>query len=48
MMLGLIKAWLEMPVMEEDGERGTRRTNPCVVETEVKLKWREYREILAI
>ena len=26
-MLGLIKAWLEMPVVEEDGEGGTRRTN---------------------
>ena len=26
-MLGLIKAWLEMPVMEEDGKGGTRRTN---------------------
>ena len=26
-MLGLIKAWLEMPVIEEDGEGGTRRTN---------------------
>ena len=26
-MLGLIKAWLEMPVIEEDGDGGTRRTN---------------------
>ena len=26
-MLGLIKAWLEMPVIEEDGKGGTRRTN---------------------
>jgi len=26
-MLGLIKAWLEMPVVEEDGTGGTRRTN---------------------
>ena len=26
-MLGLIKAWLEMPVVVEDGEGGTRRTN---------------------
>ena len=26
-MLGLIKAWLEMPVVEEDGKGGTRRTN---------------------
>ena len=26
-MLGLIKAWLEMPVVEEDGDGGTRRTN---------------------
>ena len=26
-MLGLIKVWLEMPVVEEDGEGGTRRTN---------------------
>ena len=26
-MLRLIKAWLEMPVVEEDGEGGTRRTN---------------------
>ena len=26
-MLGLIKAWLEMPVVEEDGEGGTRCTN---------------------
>ena len=26
-MLGLIKAWLEMPVVEEDGEGGSRRTN---------------------
>ena len=26
-MLGLIKAWLEMPVVEEDGEGGRRRTN---------------------
>ena len=26
-MLGFIKAWLEMPVIEEDGEGGTRRTN---------------------
>ena len=26
-MLGLIKAWLEMPVVEEDGEDGSRRTN---------------------
>ena len=26
-MLGLIKTWLEMPVVEEDGEGGTRRTN---------------------
>ena len=26
-MLGLIKAWLTMPVVEEDGEGGTRRTN---------------------
>ena len=26
-MLGLVKAWLEMPVVEEDGEGGTRRTN---------------------
>ena len=26
-MLGLIEAWLEMPVIEEDGEGGTRRTN---------------------
>ena len=26
-MLGLIKAWLEMPVVEDDGECGTRRTN---------------------
>ena len=25
--LGLIKAWLEMPVVEEDGKGGTRRTN---------------------
>ena len=27
-MLGLIKAWLEMPVIEEDGKGGTRRTKP--------------------
>ena len=26
-MLGLIKAWLEMPVEEDDGEGGKRRTN---------------------
>ena len=26
-MLGLVKAWLEMPVVEEDGDGGTRRTN---------------------
>ena len=26
-MLGLVKAWLEMPVVEEDGKGGTRRTN---------------------
>ena len=26
-MLGLIKAWLEMPVEEDDGEGGRRRTN---------------------
>ena len=26
-MLGLIKAWLEMPVVEEDGKGGMRRTN---------------------
>ncbi len=26
-MLGLVKAWLEMPVVEEDGEGGSRRTN---------------------
>ena len=26
-MLGWIKAWLEMPVEEDDGEGGTRRTN---------------------
>ena len=26
-MLGLIKAWLEMPVIEEDGKGGTRRTS---------------------
>ena len=26
-MLGLIKAWLTMPVVEEDGEGGSRRTN---------------------
>ena len=26
-MLGLIKAWLEMPVVEEDGDGGTCRTN---------------------
>ena len=26
-MLGLIKAWLEMPVVEEDGKGGKRRTN---------------------
>ena len=26
-MLRLIKAWLEMPVVEEDGDGGTRRTN---------------------
>ena len=26
-MLGLIKAWLEMPVVEDDGEGGKRRTN---------------------
>ena len=26
-MLWLIKAWLEMPVVEEDGDGGTRRTN---------------------
>ena len=26
-MLRLIRAWLEMPVVEEDGEGGTRRTN---------------------
>ena len=26
-MLRLMKAWLEMPVVEEDGEGGTRRTN---------------------
>ena len=26
-MLGLIKVWLEMPVVEEDGDGGTRRTN---------------------
>ncbi len=26
-MLGLVKAWLEMPVVEEDGGGGTRRTN---------------------
>lgn len=26
-MLGLIKAWLEMPVEEDDGKGGTRRTN---------------------
>ena len=26
-MLGLIKAWLEMPVIEEDGEGGSRRTS---------------------
>ena len=26
-MLGLVKAWLEMPVIEEDGKGGTRRTN---------------------
>ena len=26
-MLGWIKAWLEMPVVEDDGEGGTRRTN---------------------
>ena len=26
-MLGLVKAWLEMPVVEQDGEGGTRRTN---------------------
>ena len=26
-MLELIKAWLEMPVIEEDGKGGTRRTN---------------------
>ncbi len=26
-MLGLVKAWLEMPVVEEDGKGGLRRTN---------------------
>ena len=26
-MLGLIKAWLEMPVEEDDGEGGKRRTS---------------------
>ena len=26
-MLGLIKAWLEMPVEEDDGKGGTSRTN---------------------
>ena len=26
-MLGLIKAWLEMPVEEDDGKGGKRRTN---------------------
>ena len=26
-MLGLIKAWLEMPVIEEDGKGGSRRTS---------------------
>ena len=26
-MLGLVKAWLEMPVVEQDGEGGTHRTN---------------------
>ncbi|WP_419166164.1 reverse transcriptase domain-containing protein [Candidatus Palauibacter sp.] len=26
-MLGLVKAWLEMPVVEEDGKGGSRRTN---------------------
>ena len=26
-MLGLVKAWLTMPVVEEDGEGGSRRTN---------------------
>ena len=26
-MLGLIKSWLEMPVEEDDGKGGTRRTN---------------------
>ena len=26
-MLGLVKAWLEMPVVEDDGKGGTRRTN---------------------
>ncbi len=26
-ILGLIKAWLEMPVIEEDGKGGSRRTN---------------------
>ena len=29
-MLGLIKAWLEMPVEEEDGKGGKRRTRPAM------------------